>query len=48
MMWKEPDTDPVEYRDEFEVPDEWEEMRNEDGEVVPGCYRTKPTSTDDL
>jgi len=27
----------------------WEELRDEDGEVVPGCFRTPPMpSSDDL
>jgi len=27
-----------EFTDEYEPPDEWEPIRDEDGEIVEGCY----------
>jgi hypothetical protein len=45
--WKESKPQEIQYLSDFEAPKEWEEVRDEDGNVVPGCYRTIPASTEE-
>jgi hypothetical protein len=40
-----PDT--TEYLDEFEPPIDWEQVRDLDGNIQEGCYRTLPAPDSD-
>ena len=42
-----PDEPDTEYLYDFEPPREWEQLRDEDGEVMAGCFRTIPAPDSD-
>lgn len=37
----------TEYIDDFEVPQNWEQLRDEDGHVMDGSFRTLPSVESD-
>jgi hypothetical protein len=41
------DIDPTFYTDDFEPPQDWVAVRDEEGVVVPGCWRTEPAKDSD-
>jgi len=37
----------TEYKEEFDLPSSWEQLRDSDGEPMEGCYRTAPQPDSD-
>lgn len=46
-MLKSEDHELTDFIVEFEPPDDWEQLRDEDGNIQEGCYRTKPAADSD-
>ena len=37
----------TDYTEEFDTPHDWEQLRDGDGELMEGCYRTLPAVDSD-